>query len=56
MEFPFVAIAGTTDGRLALRALKAQAIGKLLEDTVWDPELFRLVSAKVLDHLSPCSW
>jgi hypothetical protein len=56
VELSFDSIAGTADGRLALRALKAQAIGKLLEDAVWDPELLRMVSAEVLDYLIRYVW
>ncbi len=56
VELPFDMIAGTPDGRLALRALKAQAVGKLLEDPVWEPALLRVVSAEVLDYLIRYVW
>jgi predicted transposase YdaD len=56
VELPFEKIEGTPDGRLALRALKAQSVGKLLEDPVWEPELLRVVSAEVLDYLIRYVW
>jgi hypothetical protein len=56
VELPFEGIVGTPDGRLALRALKAQAVGKLLEDPVWEPALLRVVSAEVLDYLIRYVW
>ena len=56
VELPFEEIAGTADGRLALRALKAQAVGELLGDPVWEPSLLRVVSAGVLDYLIRYVW
>ena len=56
VELPFGEIAGTADGRLALRALKAQSVGELLGDPVWEPSLLRVVSAGVLDYLIRYVW
>jgi predicted transposase YdaD len=56
VELPFESIAGTADGKLALRALKAQAVGELLGDPVWDHSLLRTVSAEVLDYLIRYVW
>ncbi len=56
VELPFEGIAGTADGKLALRALKAQAVGELLGDPVWEPSLLRVVSARVLDYLIRYVW
>ena len=56
VELPFEGIAGTADGKLALRALKAQAVGELLGDSVWEPSLLRVVSAGVLDYLIRYVW
>ena len=56
VELPFEGIAGTADGKLALRALKAQAVGELLGDFVWEPSLLRVVSAEVLDYLIRYVW
>jgi len=56
VELPFEGIAGTADGKLALRALKAQAVGELLGDPVWEPSLLRVVSAEVLDYLIRYVW
>jgi len=56
VELPFEGIAGTADGMLALRALKAQAVGELLGDPVWEPSLLRVVSAEVLDYLIRYVW
>jgi len=56
VELSFEDIAGTADGKLALRALKAQAVGELLGDSVWEPSLLRVVSAEVLDYLIRYVW
>ena len=46
----------TADGTLVLRALKAQAVGELLGDPVWEASLLRVVSAEVLDYLIRYTW
>ena len=56
VELPFESIEGTPDGKLALRALKAQAVGELLGDPVWEPSLMRVVSCEVLDYLIRYVW
>ena len=56
VELPFESIEGTPDGKLALRALKAQAVGELLGDPVWEPSLLRVVSCEVLDYLIRYVW
>ena len=48
VEQPFESIQGTPDGKLTLRALKAQAVGQLLGDAVWEASLLREVSASAL--------
>jgi len=56
VELPFESIEGTPDGKLALRALKAQAVGELLGDAVWEASLLRMVSCEVLDYLIRYVW
>ncbi len=41
---------------MVLRALKAQAVGDLLGDPVWEASLLRVVSAEVLDYLIRYTW
>ncbi len=56
VEQSFESIQGTPDGMLALRALKAQAVGRLLDDPVWETSLIRTVSSEVLDYLIRYVW
>ncbi len=44
-QTPYNRLQGTPDGILTLRALKAQPVGELLSDAVWDQSLIRKVSA-----------
>jgi hypothetical protein len=50
VELPFESIQGTSDGKMALRVLKAQAVGELLSDYVWDASLLRTVSRELLEN------
>ena len=47
----FDQIPGTPAGILALRALKAARLGRLLDDAVWDEELIRQVPPELLHRL-----
>jgi len=51
VELPFEGIQGTPDGCLVLRALKAQPVGELLSDAVWDPILLKTASREILETL-----
>lgn len=44
-QTPYHRLKGTPDGTLTLRALKAQPVGELLSDAVWDQSLICKVSA-----------
>ncbi|MBL9151386.1 MAG: Rpn family recombination-promoting nuclease/putative transposase [Verrucomicrobiales bacterium] len=50
-EQPFEAIAGTPAGILTLRVLKAERVGELLDDAVWDEELMTLLSQELFERL-----
>jgi predicted transposase/invertase (TIGR01784 family) len=51
VELPFEGLRGTPDGRLALRVLKAQPVGELLGDAVWEASLLKQVSKELLEML-----
>ena len=51
VEQPFESIGGTPDGKLALRVLKAQPIGELLGEAVWEACLLKQVSKELLESL-----
>jgi hypothetical protein len=51
VEHPFESLKGTPDGKLALRVLKAQPLGELLGDPVWEASLLKLVSRELLETL-----
>ena len=51
VEQPFESIAGPPDGKLALRVLKAQPMGELLEEAVWEACLLKQVSRELLESL-----
>jgi hypothetical protein len=51
VEHPFESLAGTPDGKLALRVLKAQPVGELLGDPVWEAGLLKAVSRELLETL-----
>ena len=50
---PFDAIRGTPDGIFVLRALKAEPIGRLLGNAVWDNNLLAHVSRRLFDRFIP---
>ena len=50
---PFHAIRGTPDGIFVLRALKAEPIGLLLGNAVWDNNLLSHVSRRLFDRFIP---
>jgi hypothetical protein len=50
---PFDAIRGTPDGIFVLRALKAEPIGRLLGNAVWDNNLLANVSRRLFDRFIP---
>jgi hypothetical protein len=50
---PFHAIRGTPDGIFVLRALKAEPIGRLLGNAVWDNNLLAHVSRRLFDRFIP---
>jgi hypothetical protein len=50
---PFHAIRGTPDGIFVLRALKAEPIGRLLCNAVWDNNLLSHVSRRLFDRFIP---
>ena len=56
VELPFEGIEGTPDGKLVLRALKAQPMGQLLGDPVWEPSLLKQVSRELLEYLIRYAW
>jgi len=51
VEQPYESLAGTPDGQLVLRALKAQAVGELLGDGVWEEALLGKVTRRGLENL-----
>jgi hypothetical protein len=50
---PFNAIRGTPDGIFVLRVLKAEPIGRLLDNAVWDNNLLSHVSRRLFDRFIP---
>jgi hypothetical protein len=50
---PFDAIRGTPDGIFVLRVLKAEPIGRLLGNAVWDNNLLANVSRRLFDRFIP---
>jgi hypothetical protein len=50
---PFDAIRGTPDGIFVLRVLKAEPIGRLLGNAVWDNNLLSHVSRRLFDRFIP---
>ncbi|MGF1656286.1 MAG: Rpn family recombination-promoting nuclease/putative transposase [Verrucomicrobiales bacterium] len=48
-DLPFHHIAGTPDGILVMRTLKAEAGNELLANELWDTELFRQTSARTFE-------
>ena len=51
---PFDAIRGTPEGIFVLRALKAEPIGRLLDNAVSDNNLLSHVSRRLFDRFIPC--
>jgi hypothetical protein len=50
---PFDAIRGTPDGIFILRVLKAEPIGRLLGNAVWDNDLLAYVSRRIFERFIP---
>jgi hypothetical protein len=50
---PFDAIRGTPDGIFVLRVLKAEPVGRLLGNAVWDNNLLAHVSRRLFDRFIP---
>jgi predicted transposase/invertase (TIGR01784 family) len=50
VDMPYEKIAGTPEGILTLRALKAEAVGELLHEVVWEPRLLRAVSLETAER------
>ena len=48
-EMPFESIPGTPAGRYVLRAMKAERLGRLLDDAVWDDSLILCVPKGIFD-------
>ena len=48
-EMPFESIVGTPAGVFILRTMKAERLGELLSDAVWDEDLMMLVSREVFE-------
>lgn len=51
LRIPYDAIAGTPEGILTLRALKAEPVNELLGDPLWDESLLFLISEDALERL-----
>jgi len=51
VRIPYEAIAGTPEGILTLRALKAEPMGELLGDAVWDEALLFSISESALERI-----
>jgi hypothetical protein len=51
VRIPYEKIAGTPEGILTLRALKAEPIGELLGDALWDEPLFFSISEGALERI-----
>jgi hypothetical protein len=50
-QMAFEAIPGTPGGILVLRAMKAQRLGRLLDDQVWDENLMKLTPLELLQRV-----
>lgn len=50
-RMPYTALAGTPEGILTLRALKAEPMGELLGDALWDESLLFSISEDALERL-----
>ncbi len=50
VDIPYEQIAGTAEGILTLRALKAEAVGELLHEAVWEPGLLKAVSLEAAER------
>lgn len=50
VDIPYEQIAGTAEGILTLRALKAEAVGELLHEAVWEPGLLQAVSLEAAER------
>ena len=51
VRIPYEAIAGTPEGILTLRALKAEPMNELLEDIIWDESLLFSISDGALERI-----
>jgi len=51
LRIPYEAIAGTPEGILTLRALKAEPMNELLEDVIWDESLLFSISESALERI-----
>jgi len=51
VRIPYEAIAGTPEGILTLRALKAEPMDELLEDVIWDESLLFSISDGALERI-----
>jgi len=51
VRIPYVALAGTPEGILTLRALKAEPMNELLEDVIWDESLLFSISDGALERI-----
>lgn len=51
VRIPYQQIAGTPEGVLTLRALKAEPVGELLEDALWDEPLLFSLSESALERI-----
>lgn len=51
LRIPYAALAGTPEGILTLRALKAAAVDELLGDPLWDESLLFSISEDALERL-----
>lgn len=51
VRIPYAELAGTAEGILTLRALKAEPLDELLEDAIWDESLLFSISEGALERL-----
>jgi hypothetical protein len=51
VRIPYGAFAGTPEGILTLRALKAEPMNELLEDVIWDESLLFSISESALERI-----
>jgi hypothetical protein len=51
VRIPYAAIAGTPEGILTLRALKAEPMNELLDDVIWDESLLFSISEGALERI-----